>query len=100
MTPEIGDKFIINWKKIIITYPIVEVCKFPELEFTIDSFSKSKLSVYFLDSRTNKKCSCDYCTKTGSFFDYKVKSIGTTDIIITQKNLAIERSKKLKSLGI
>lgn len=102
MIPEIGDKFIINWKKIISTYPSVKVCKFPELEFTIDSFSKSKLSVYFADNRTNKKCSCDYCSKIlyGRNISEGIKSIGTGDIIITQKKLAIERSRKLKSLGI
>jgi len=53
MIPEIGDKFIINWKKIRSTYPSVKTCKFSDLEFTIESFSESKLSVYFTDNRTN-----------------------------------------------
>ena len=97
MIPEVGDKFIINWKKIRITYPSVKVCKFPELEFTIDSFSKSKLSVYFTDNRTNIKCSCDVC---GMNKNRTSNSMGINDIIITQKKLAIERSRKLKSLGI
>jgi len=94
MIAEIGDKFIINWKKIRSTYPSVKACKFPELEFTINSFSKSKLSVYFTDNRTNIKCSCHVCTKRQD------NSIAINDIIITQKKLAIERSRKLKSLGI
>ena len=92
---EVGDKFVINWKGIKKTYTNVKVCKFPELEFTVDSFSKSKLSVYYLDMRTNKKCQCQYCGIP------KIKySIGAHDIIITQKRLAFERDRKLKSLGI
>ena len=99
MIPEIGDKFIINWKKIISTYPSVKVCKFPELEFTIDSFSKSKLSVYFTDNRTNIKCSCQICVRDKSS-NRTPNSISVNDIIITQKRLSIERGRKLKSLGI
>ena len=99
MIPEIGDKFIINWKKIRSSYPSVKACKFPELEFTIDSLSMSKLSVYFTDNRTNIKCSCQVCEKDKSS-NRTSNSIGINDIIITQKKLAIERSRKLKSLGI
>ena len=47
MIPEVGDKFVINWERINQWYPTVKACKFPDLEFTIDSFSQSKLSVYF-----------------------------------------------------
>ena len=102
MIPEVGDKFIINWKKVSAVYPGIKICKFPYLEFTIDSFSKSKLSVYFIDKRTNKKCSCTYCDKMlhGKNIKEGAKSIGVTDIIITQKKLAIERSRKLKELGL
>lgn len=99
MIPEIGDKFIINWKKIISTYPSVKVCKFSDLEFTIESFSKSKLSVYFTDNRTNIKCSCQTCVRDKSS-NRTSNSIGINDIIITQKKLSIERSRKLKELGI
>ena len=100
MIPEVGDRFIINWKKIRSTYPI-KACKFPELEFTIDSFSKSKLSVYFTDNRTNIKCSCQVCEKDKSSNRTSNSiSIGINDIIITQKKLEIERSRKLKELGI
>ena len=98
MIPEVGDKFIINWKKIRSTYP-VKSCKFPDLEFTIEHFSKSKLSVYFKDNRTNIKCSCQVCEKDKSS-NRTSNSIGINDIIITQKKLEIERSRKLKSLGI
>jgi hypothetical protein len=103
MNPEIGDKFIINWKRIISAYPSVKLCKFPDLEFTIESFSKSKISVYYLDNRTNKKCKCQYCGK--SIYGNNIKnnntcSIGVADIIITKKKLSIERDNKLKRLGI
>ena len=95
---EVGDKFIINWKGIKKTYPSVHVCKFPDLEFTVDSFSKSKLSVYYLDMRTNKKCKCRYCCITN--VKGTIGSIGVNDIIITNKKLAFERDRKLKSLGV
>lgn len=102
MMPDIGDKFVINWVLIKNNYPGIRVCKFPELEFTIESFSKSRLSVYFIDKRTNKKCSCTYCDKVlyGKNIKEGSKSIGVADIIITQKRLAVERSLKLKRLGI
>ncbi len=99
MTPETGDKFIIDWKGIRKTYPYIQVCKFPDLEFEVQDFSKSKLSVYYLDKRTSKKCQCQYCciTDTSGKMQY---SIGVNDIIITRKRLQIERDKKLESLGI
>jgi len=100
---EVGDKFVINWKGIKKTYPNVQVCKFPDLEFTVDSFSKSKLSVYYLDMRTNKKCQCQYCCITPvhtNITGSRKYSIGVNDIIVTQKKLAFERDRKLKSLGI
>jgi hypothetical protein len=96
---EIGDKFVINWKGIKKTYPKVLVCKFPDLEFTVDSFSKSMISVYYLDMRTNKKCYCQYCC-IDDITGTKKYSISVNDIIITQKKLVLERDRKLKSLGI
>ena len=92
MIPEVGDKFVINWERIKQWYPSVEPCKFPDLEFTIDSFSKSKLSVYF-KNLNYKSCSCQNC----SVYD---NSIGVNDIIITKKRTAIDRDIKLKELGI
>lgn len=101
---EIGDKFTIDWNKITKIYSGVRKCKFPDLEFTIHSFSKSRLSVYFIDKRTNKKCSCNYCDRAlplcKNIKEEGTKSIGISDIIITQKRLSVERSLKLKSLGI
>jgi hypothetical protein len=96
---EIGDKFIINWDKIKSTYPNAKLCRFPDLEFTIDSFSNTKLSVYFITDNINKNCSCSYC---GSEYGKLklIKSVSPYNIIITQRRLSIERSEKLKSLGL
>jgi hypothetical protein len=77
MTPEVGDKFIINWKGITKSYPNIRVCNFPHLEFTVEHFSKSGLSVYYFDKRTNKKCHCQYC-----LIKNIKHSIGVNDIII------------------
>lgn len=99
MIPEIGDKFVIDWRGLKKVYPNLIVCNFPHLEFTIDSLSKSKLSVYYLDRRTNKKCKCQYCSMTDITGTRKY-SIGLNYIIITQKKLSVERDRKLKSLGI
>jgi hypothetical protein len=97
---EIGDKFIINWDKIKSTYPNVKLCRFPDLEFTIDSFSNSKISVYyFITDNINKNCSCSYCgVEYGKL--KLIKSVAIYNIIITQRRLSIERSEKLKSLGL
>ena len=93
MTPEIGDKFIINWKKIKETYKSVRPCKLPDSEFIIDDFSKSGLSVYFEDNRTTN-CYCQICNRIGQV------CIGISDIIVIQKRLAIERDRKLNEIGI
>jgi hypothetical protein len=113
---EVGDKFIINWDGIKSTYPNIKLCKFPDLEFTIDSFSKSKLSVYYnpndcsksvlavrkfrnRNCNINKNCNCSYCgVEYGKL--KPIKSVAIYNIIITQRRLSIERSEKLKSLGL
>ena len=103
MTPEIGDKFIIDWEGIKKTYPHIQVCEFPDLEFEVHDFSKSKLSVYYLDRRVSKKCQCQYCCTTIEITTNTIPnrySIGVNDIIITKKRLAIERIRKLNELGI
>jgi hypothetical protein len=63
MKLEIGDTFIIDWKYILKNYPKIKVCKDPNRVFIAKSFSKSGLSVYFDDFRTNKKgCKCSICS--------------------------------------
>lgn len=90
---EIGDYFIINWKHIVNIYKNIKVCKFPNREYTIHNFSKSKLSVYYLNEKTNRKCNCDKCSNPST-----IQSIGISDIIVTNTKKAIERDKKIKSI--
>ena len=92
---EIGDIFIINWKRLKSIYPSVRQCNFPDREFVIHDFSNSKMSVYYLDNRTNKKCKCKQCSTQN-----QLKCIGISDIIVTQKRISINRQNKLKSIGI
>lgn len=98
MIPEIGDKFIINWKEIIKKYPGIKMCYFPDLEFTIDRFTQSGISVYFFrsfkDNKTNKKCKCSLCSNDND------KCIGISNITLTRKKLSIDRNRKLNELGI
>ena len=91
---EIGDTFIIDWKSIKKTYRVF-ICKDPEKVFQIKRFSKSGLSVYFDDNRTNKKCKCSICSNKQI-----EKSIGKKDIILKQKYLSLQREIKLNKLGI
>jgi hypothetical protein len=95
MTPEIGDKFIIDWYNHELKYPGLIHCKFPNMEFTITKFSKSGISVYFEDRRTNKKCKCTICKSVNI-----VKCVAVYNIIITKKRLQVEREAKLKQLGL
>ena len=91
---EIGDTFIINWK--LIKKHSVFICKDSEKVFQIKRFSKSGLSVYFDDNRTNKKwCKCSICRNENI-----EKSIGKIDIILKQKYLSLQREIKLNKLGI
>jgi hypothetical protein len=96
MRAEVGDKFIINWEEINKIYKKVLSCKDPDKEFKIKRFSKSGISVYFDDNRTNKRgCKCQICDKNIS-----ENSIGLSQIIITRKRIAVEREIKLAQLGI
>lgn len=93
---EIGDNFIINWKLIKKTYHSVFICKDSEKVFQIKRFSKSGLSVYFDDNRTNKKwCKCSIYRNENT-----EKSISKIDIILKQKYLSLQREIKLNKLGI
>lgn len=94
MKIEIGDRFIINWKIILNLYPKLKACNRPNKEFTIVGFSKSELSVYFIDNRTNKKgCKCQFCISSKN-----EKCIQIEDIIITVKRVQYDRNKKLTKL--
>lgn len=90
----IGDRFVIDWKKITKLY-YLKVCISPNKEFTVESFSKSLLSVYFKDNRTNKKCDCNICDQFGH---NGYKCIGISDIKITRSKIAYERDRKIKQI--
>lgn len=96
MDINIGDTFIINYKKVLETYPFLKPCCFPNKVFTIDGFSKSGLSVYYYDNRTNIKCDCKWCNPLTTLGDRK--SIGKSDIIIQETFKQRERNLKLKKL--
>jgi len=90
---EIGDSFIVDWDMIKGFYSNITKCRFPKREFIIKSFSKSGLSVYFEDNRTNKKCRCSVCSNIE-----KVKSIGVSSISITKTKIQEERDIKLNKI--
>lgn len=89
----IGDKFIIDWIEITKLYNL-KVCRFPNKEFIINSFSKSGQSVYFEDNRTNKKCNCSICKVDHNGY----KCIGISEIKITQSKISYERDGKIKQI--
>ena len=88
---EIGDYFIINWKKITNIYESVRPCNFQNREYVIHSFSKSMLSVYYLNEKTNRKCKCDRCRNPST-----IQCMGISYIIITNTRKVIERDNKIK----
>ena len=89
MKYEIGDSFVIVdtkfWKY---------GCK-DQKEFVINSFSKSELSVYYEDNRTNPKCKCNNCSIIKG-----VKCIGIVNIELVSTRKQRERDIKLIKLGI
>jgi len=95
---EIGDVFIINKLK-----GSFYICKDPNKKFIIQSFSKSGLSVYYVDARTNIKCRCSNCRTWPDYDSYsnkfeKVRCIGISQIKIVEKRLERLRDQKLKRL--
>jgi hypothetical protein len=94
MSLEIGDSF-----KIIDTDAFKRNCKSPDEIFVVDRFSDSKLSVYYIDTRTKMKCRCNNC-----FQDVlgkpNMKCIGVYSIELVEKRIVRIRDEKLKELGI
>lgn len=89
MSYEIGDAFI------IIDIPSFKYnCK-DRKEFVIKNFSKSGLSVYYEDNRTNPKCKCNNCSIIKG-----VKCIGIVNIELVSTRKQRERDIKLIKLGI
>lgn len=92
---EIGDTFRIDHKLLHSDYGLMKPCNEKYLIFKIKSFSKSGLSVYYMDNRTNKKCKCRVCLD-----DRKIKSIGIRYIKLHQSNRQRIRNIKLEQIGI
>jgi len=90
---EVGDIFIINHKGIKKVYKGYGMCRCYAMEFTVTKLSKSKLSVYYNDLRTNRKCSCQRCRDTNL-----EKCVGIDSIIIVDKKLSRDRDKKIKQI--
>ena len=88
MNFEIGDSF-----NIVDRETFKYNCKDQKV-FIIKRFSKSGLSVYYDDNRTNKKCRCKACEGVGE------KCIGLYNIELLSKRLQRERNLKLERLGI
>lgn len=100
---EIGDSFSIDYGKINEIYPDFMKCQDPDKVFIIESFSKSGLSVYYIDSRKNIKCNCNNCSQRGkeiTLNGYVRRCIGLSDIKLHSKRIQVERDNKLKQLGI
>lgn len=88
---EIGDFFKI--KKSQHNYK----CKSPNKIFQVIEESKSRLSVYYYDNRTNNNCKCYFCY-TKSNAKEELKSIGKSDIVLHRKHIQHLREKKLKQI--
>ena len=98
---EIGDSFSINYKEIQKLYPNFMKCQDPDKVFIIESFSKSGMSVYYIDGRTNIKCNCNNCSKKGKDPDgFVIRCTGISSIKLHSKKVQRERDNKLKQLGI
>lgn len=86
MKLEIGDVFIINpYRR----------CIRKNKRFRIVKFSKSELSVYYRDSRTNNPCKCQNCTNEGMA---GLKCIGISGITLVETRVQYERNIKLKQI--
>jgi hypothetical protein len=90
---EIGDRFTIDWNYIKKTYSSINICKYLDRIFTITDFSKSRLSVYFYDYKTNNSCKCNLCSANSNR-----KSISIREIKIFETKTQYERDKKLSKL--
>ena len=110
---EVGDSFKVDWdivkheQEIVYGYKFVK-CKTPNKVFIVDKFSKSMMTIYYRDYRTNNGCKCRICT--GNYFNTtkrvfynpgeSTKTINKMHVILHEKKLQRERNIKLKQLGI
>ena len=104
---QIGDEFKI---KPIQSRSKNVRCKYPDKTFTVEKIAKSwGGSIFYKDTRTNKKCKCSYCKsnihkeynhQTGEMVDTGLKLISPFEIILIRSNLQRIRELKLKLLNI
>lgn len=89
MSIEIGDFFIIKKSS------YNKKCKHLNTTFQVVSKSKSELSVYYHDRRTNNNCKCGICTSFSNISD-KLKCIPVDQVELYEKYKSYLRKKKLK----
>lgn len=92
---DIGDEFKINHRGIYKKYRVSNryKCIDPDKTFIVSKLSQSKLSVYYIDNRTSRKCHCNKC-----YDDRKEKCIGVDDILLVTHRLQRQRDISLRLL--
>ena len=88
MRAEVGDTIILKANKFCSAKP--------NKEFIVESLSKSEISVYYRDNRTNNKCRCNRCQNDP--FNKGLKCIGMVDIIVVETRIQRERDIKINQL--
>lgn len=86
---EIGDVFVIKRK------PDKKNCPYINKKFIVKDFSKSTNFFYYIDNRTNNKCSCINCyNRNGE----KIKMIGSEFIEVVERKIQYSRNLKLNQI--
>lgn len=99
MVINIGDTFRIDMTETYVLYPNLKKCKYPTKTFVVDKFSKSSMSVYYLDNRTSSKCKCELCINTDNNSKrIKLRCISINEVVITETKLQRERDIKLRQI--
>lgn len=96
MVINIGDTFRIDMTDVYELYPEMIKCKYPNKTFVVEKFSKSSMSVYYIDSRTSSKCWCTLCDFSPN--SSKMKCISINEVVVTQTKLQRERNIKLRQI--
>jgi hypothetical protein len=87
----IGDVFILKYDE----KDKKNRCVYYRKKYTITDLTKSKLTIFYKDNRTNYKCKCSKCSDTRVN-----KNISIKDIIIVETKLQASRNLVLQNLGI
>jgi hypothetical protein len=94
---EIGDRIIFKKNR------FTEKCYYIDKVFKIESFSKSKRSIYYNFKITNNKCNCYLCRSRKTINSYSQKhiglcSIGIVDIELVQSKIEFNRVQKINKI--